>query len=716
MKKRKKNNIKFSKMIILASLFLFVLMIARLSQLALASTIDGIDLQHLSRQRTMRTEVLPARRGSIFSNDGEALAQNVSSFRLIAYLSETRTDNPDRPQHVVDKKHTAYQLSTILDMEEEEIYRLLNRDVFQTEFGLAGRNLNELRKREIEALELPGISFIQTYRRYYPKGNFLSYSLGYARTITEQIEERQTEVIRGEMGIELYFDQILSGEDGFRTFQRDLRGYRIADTPEIRMEAIEGKDIYLTIDSSIQFFVENALSNAAQVGYEWMHITIADANDGSILATATAPAFDPNRRDMVNFLDTLVSVPFEPGSTMKTFTYMAAMEHGLYNGNATFRSGTFTTSDGTEIGDWNRDGWGHITFDRGFALSSNVGIINIINSGMNATMLRQYFQKLGFGQRTGITLPNESSGNLEFRFETEIFNAGFGQGITTTPIQNIQAMTPLTNDGMLLRPFIVDRIVNPETGEIISQNTREERERVASTQTVQHINRLMDMTVNEPGNTGYHYRLESGELIGKTGTAQIPNPRGGGYLLGREEVIVSFSGIYPKSNPEIIIYAAVKRPAGGSQTVLSNAVRDIVDNVSLHYGHDHLGYIEELVEYTLPSFSNQDPNMMRTRLETLGIQTTILGEGSRVIRQYPPRGSIVTNRDTVFLITNDPNLTVPDVMGLSSTVARELLRTLGINVHLENRGFVVYQNIPPGVPITPDMTVTLVLEPRFDSS
>lgn len=183
-----------------------------------------------------------------------------------------------------------------------------------------------------------------------------------------------------------------------------------------------------------------------------------DAKTGALLATATSPSFDPNIRNITNYLDPTVSSPYEPGSTMKTFTYMAAMENGVYNGSETYLSGVYTTTDGTQIGDWDRNGWGTITFDKGYAMSSNVGVINLINRYMTSSMLREYFKKLGFGRKTGISLPNEETGKLDFKYETEIYNAGFGQGITTTPIQNVKAMTSLTNDGMLLEPYVVKKL------------------------------------------------------------------------------------------------------------------------------------------------------------------------------------------------------------------------------------------------------------------
>ena len=167
---------------------------------------------------------------------------------------------------------------------------------------------------------------------------------------------------------------------------------------------------------------------------------------------------------------------------------------------------------------------------------------------MNSAMLRQYYKRLGFGKKTGITLPNESPGYLGFKYETEVYNAGFGQGITTTPIQNIQALTTLTNDGMLLKPYLVEKIVDSETGEVIQEYKRTEIERVASTASVQKIISLMDDTVNGERNTGIAYKREDGQLIGKTGTSQIADTVHGGYLDGAYNVITSLIGVFSKSN------------------------------------------------------------------------------------------------------------------------------------------------------------------------
>ena len=713
-KKRKKNNIRYSKIVIFTSLFLFVCMIGRVIQLGLSTEVDGVNLKELASKRTTAKEILSAERGSIYTSDGEPLAQNVSSYKLIAYLDEKRTTNKNNPQHVVDKEKTAKLLAPILEMEEEELLRYLSKEgVYQTEFGAKGKGLSELTKNKIEALNLPGLDFIESFKRYYPKGDFASYTVGYAKTETD--EETGKENIVGEMGIEKYYDKILKGEDGYVEYQKDLQGYKIADTTERRKEASQGKDIYLTIDNQIQFFVEQALNNSdVDYDWEWFNITIMDAKTGALLATATSPSFDPNIRNITNYLDPTVSSPYEPGSTMKTFTYMAAMENGVYDGSETYLSGVYTTTDGTEIGDWNRSGWGTITFDKGYAMSSNVGVINLINRHMTSSMLREYFKKLGFGRKTGISLPNEEAGKLNFKYETEIYNAGFGQGITTTPIQNVKAMTVLTNDGMLLEPFVVKKIVDPDTNEIIVKNKRTEIERVASTETVQKMIQLMDDCVNGTGNTGSGFKIPSGELIGKTGTAQIASENGSGYLNGKEDIISSFAGIYPKSDPKLIIYASVKRPSGGSQKPLSNAIKEIVNNASKYYGNDDTTSEKiEITEYKVPSFVNQKLESVKTTLISKGINYQVIGKGDKVVKQYPEKNDKITNKDTIYLITNDQSLVIPNVIGLSSKIANNLLKLLGIKVKLDGVGYVTSQSIAEGTPITDGIEITLTLSPKF---
>ena len=199
-KKKRKNNIIYSRVIILVSLLLFCVMIGRTIQLGLSTEVDRTNLQELASKRTTRTTTISAKRGTIYSSSGDVLAQNVSSYKLLAYLDPERTTNSDKPQHVVDKEDTARKLATVLNMTYEDILYRLNKDkdgLKQTYFGTAGKNLNELTKKKIEDLNLPGLDFEESFKRYYPKGQFASYILGYAKA-----ESEENPVIKGEMGIE----------------------------------------------------------------------------------------------------------------------------------------------------------------------------------------------------------------------------------------------------------------------------------------------------------------------------------------------------------------------------------------------------------------------------------------------------------------------------------------------------------------------------------
>lgn len=224
--RKRKNNIKYSVSIILIALFLFATMIGRLCQLALSDEIDGKNLKQLKSNRTTRTTKIQAKRGTIYSSDNDILVQTVTSYKLIAYLDPKRTINKNNPQHVIDKEKTAEELSKIINMSKEDILYRLNKDaegLKQTEFGTAGKGLTEITKKKIDNLNLPGLDFEESFKRYYPKGDFASYTIGYAKT-------DDTGKISGEMGIEKYYDELLSGEDGYRKYQKDLRGYQISSS------------------------------------------------------------------------------------------------------------------------------------------------------------------------------------------------------------------------------------------------------------------------------------------------------------------------------------------------------------------------------------------------------------------------------------------------------------------------------------------------------
>ena len=707
MKRKVTNNIKINAFVILGALLFFIVIIIRISYLSLSTEVDGINLQDFANKRTTKTEVLYAKRGSIYDVNGNVLAQNVSSYTVIAYLSESRTTNPEKPQHVVDKEYTAKKLSEILDMDYDKVLSYLSKEnVYQTEFGNKGRGLTELTKEKIEQLNLPGIDFIETQKRNYPYGRFLSYTLGYAKVSSTENED-------GTLGIEAKFDKELSGTDGYNYYQKDRNGYKIAGTKELTEKAVDGNDIYLTIDATIQLFVEQAINKAMdKYDADWITLMMADAKTGAILASATYPSFDPNIRDITNYLDYNVSYAFEPGSTMKIYSYMAAMENGVYNGSEKYKSGVYVTSDGTEIGDWNRNGWGNITYDQGFALSSNVGVINLIKKHMNADILKDYYKKLGFGSKTNIELANEVSGKISFKYETEVFNAGFGQGITTTPIQNIKSLTSISNDGILLQPYIIDKIVDQDTGDIIYSGKKTELGRVASIETVTKIKDLMESVVNgnSSTSTGYYYYMDGYDIIAKTGTAQIAKESGKGYYSN--QIIRGFAGMFPKDEPAVIMYVAAKNPS--STKLMSQIVKEVIKNTS-NYLNIYDGTKEEvksLKQYKLNSYINKNVSEAEKELKNNKMNVVVIGDGNKIIDQYPKANVTIDELDKVFLITNSNDKKMPNLIGYSKSEVLVLEKLLNLNIEYSGDGYVYDQNIKEGTVLKESDTIKLKLKQK----
>ncbi len=710
MKKRARNNVKISNLFILFTFVFFVAIIFRTAQLIFSDNIDGHDLSFIASQRTTRTDIITASRGTIYTSNGEVLAQNVSSYTLIAYLSESRSEGLNGYYHVVDKQLTATELSPILGMPVEDILNLLMKEnVYQTEFGLYGKNLTELEKETIENLNLPGLDFIETQKRYYPNGTFASYTVGYSKNTSVENEDGIVEdKIIGEMGIEKEYNDILEGQNGYITYQKDLNGYHISGTPITQVDPVYGKDVYLTIDSNIQFFVEQALIDSFDnYGYEWMTMMVADAKTGEILASGSAPSFDPNIRDITNYLDYNTALPYEPGSTMKIYSYMAAMETGLYEGSQTYLSGQYETLDGTIISDWNKKGWGYISYNQGFLYSSNVATINLVNEYMSGDILYDYYRKLGFGSPTGVALPNEAAGSIDFFYETEIYNAAFGQGVLTTPIQNIQALTSISNNGMLLEPYIIDKIVDPNTNEIVFEGERQEIEKVASQDTTEKIKQLMYDNIHVDGSTGVLYKIDGFDIIGKTGTAQIASENGSGYLSGTDEVIVSFAGMYPKDDPEIIIYASAKRPTNANQKAVSTAVTNVIENINKYYGNDYndsVGKSETIImESYVNSFSIDELRDLASENENI----VILGDGTKVINQFPSQGTQINGDDKIYLMTNSSNIIIPDFSDFSLKDVKTFCSFMELECIINGTGYVTNQNILANTFINLNETISL---------
>ena len=722
MKKKKqiKNNWKFPKRVFFVFFLCILILCSRFCYLALSKTVNGHDIQKFAANRNTVSKTLKASRGTIYDMTGDVLAQNVTSYTLIAYLDEGRKTG-SKIDYVKDIDGTANALASLLEADAEDIKNRLKKGKeskkYQIELGTVGSNITEIKKSEIENLNLPGIDFTHKYKRYYPNGDFASYIIGYAKT-NEKKDANGNVVssIEGELGIEAKYDNLLKGTDGYLQYQQDRFGYKIPDTAETRIDAINGSDIYLTLDSGIQRFAETEV-HAIEEKYnpEWAIISVMDAKTGDILASTSTPSFNPNTRDVKNYENLLVSNAFEPGSTMKIYTYMCAMEKGTYDGNATFRSGSITIADAT-IKDWNNVGWGTLTFDKGFEYSSNVGVSNMIGRFIDKNDLLDCFNKYGFGKNTGVDIARENAGKLGFKYPVEVANAGFGQGINTTVIQHLKALSMIANNGKSLTPHVVSKIVNTNTGKTTYKRKVEKSEQLVSTNTIDRIKQLMYNVVNsdDPVATGKRYQIEGFDIIGKTGTAQIASPRGG-YLKGDSAYVYSFEGMYPKDNPEIIIYAAVKKPNVGATVVVSDAVNNIMKDIAKYKNMFSSGVTStsSVVSLELDSYINKKTEDVKNVLESNKVISVIIGSGDKVIDQYPSKGEKVLSYDKVFLITNGDKGKMPNLTGYSRSEAIYLMKALGYKFEIDGYGYVTGQSVVPGTDVGNNV-VKIALSSKYE--
>lgn len=691
---KKRVTIKISKFIILVVAFLFVAIICKLSYVVLSDKVDGINLKDKSASISTVKKTLYADRGNIYDINGEELASTVNSYTVIAYLNSNKTN-------VSDKEKTAKELAPILNMTEEKLIELLNKKLYQVELRPGGYGITEVVKARIEKLELPGIDFIKnSKKRYYNKSTFASYIIGYAKVLDDG-------KISGELGIEGYYDDILSGTNGYTKYLKyTSSNYKIPNTNEDTKKAKDGSDIYLTIDSSIQLIAEKAVSSMKEkFNTDWAVFTVMDAKTGAIVASATNPNFNPNDTNTIKeYMNPLLSYQYEPGSVMKVFSFASSMEEGKYDGEETFKSGSYTLDDGTVIRDSERKGWGTISFDEGFARSSNVAATTLALR-LGVDRLSEYYNNLGFGKKTGIELSNEAIGDIEMVYQSELATASFGQGVSVTAIQMLQALSAMTNDGTVIKPYIVDKVVD-QNGNITYQGERQVVKKVYSTNTVNKMHEIMKKVID----INKYWQVNNVSIMGKTGTAQIASPKGG-YLTGTYDYIKSFAGIFPADDPKYIVYVAGKKPEtnlGSWAKVITTAIEEIASYAKLTESKSDAdpskiitldNYISKYLDTTLEELKNKK------------IDVIILGNGKYIINQYPLKNKTLLSGEKLFLLTNDKEIKMENLKGWSLSEVKTYCNLIGLKLEYNGYGYVINQSIEENAILdVNNMTLTIELE------
>ncbi|KZE38237.1 penicillin-binding protein [Bhargavaea cecembensis] len=695
---------------------LFFLLFSRFLYIQVTGEAEGQPLRAMAQSKYEREQVLSADRGKIVDRSGNPIAEDTVSYKLIAVLSEEASKDvkDDEWLHVVDREKTARALAEHIDMSEEEILDRLNRqdnpDVYQVEFGPAGRDLSHDKMKKIEALELPGIRFVKDKKRFYPNGPFASHLIGFAQK-TEQ-KDGAVETV-GQMGLEKTYDKLLSGKNGKMAYESDTWGYLLPGAEKQVTPPEHGADIKLTLDKTIQNFVEDSMKQVEQeYSPERMSVIVADPKSGEILAMSQRPTFDPETREGLssNWLNEAVQYTIEPGSTMKVFTLAAAIEEGVWKPDDYFKSGSYSIYD-TTIYDHKREGWGWISFREGFQRSSNVSMANLLER-MGGEAMMSHFRNFGFGQKTGIDLPGEAAGSLNDVGPVERLTTSYGQGSTVTPIQMVQAATAIANGGKMMKPYMIREIKDPNTGKILSEGQPEEKSSPISEETAETVLELMESTVTSEKGTAKIFKLNDYSVAGKTATAQIPDGKGG-YLRGPNNLLYGFLGMAPADDPQLIVYVNVHRPkipAGEYGAIpVSKIFKPVMENSLKHL--NIRPDVEEAADaaYRLPEFAGQTAEAASAELGKNDIRAVATGTGGEVTGQFPEKETPVLP-DSVVLLRTEGEPVIPDFTGWPKRTILAYASMTGMTIELSGEGYAVSQSVSAGSPGDPSAPVVIQLE------
>lgn len=715
-----------SGLLIIGFVCLFVVLTGRFLYIQVTGEVNNVSLTAWAKEKRSSSYTLDAERGTIFDNQGVTLAYDRRTYRMYALVDETYTINSKDPKHVVDIDQTAQALAPIIDVDESYIRDRLTSGIdnerTQVEFGTAGKELSIQTKEKIESLKLPGINFFEESIRHYPNGLFASHILGFARKEDEEEADERADEIIGVIGIEKELDDVLRGTSGYVSYQRDYYKKKLLDPDEVIKKPVNGNDVYLTIDQKIQVLLEDVMSEV-EVEYSPERITamVMNAKTGEILAMSNRPSFDPNDpKDVQNWYNDIISTPFEPGSTVKMFTWAAAIDAGVYHGDELYKSGRYQINPVVDpVHDHNQGrGWGAIPFDEGFRRSSNVAASKLVWDKLGPEKYFEYLQAFDFDEKTNIDLPEEVAGQLLYNWPREKLATSFGQGSTITPIQQMKAATAIANEGQMLQPYVIKKIVDADTNEIVEEKSKTIIGEPISEEAANQVLELLGTVVNSKDGTGRPYRLESYSVGGKTGTAEIPDPNGG-YLRGRENNVFSFLGMAPLDDPQLMMYVSVTKPTLAADEIGSDPVSFIFKNVmenSLHYLN-----IEPDKEKNDPIEMIDIPSLdapsktIQEELTSKGLKVTVVGSGQKVIQANVKPGDQVLEHQHIILITNEP--TMPEIIGWSLREVYQFADLLELKLETIGNGYVITQNIKKGTSLKKGDYLGVELElPELDKN
>ncbi len=594
-------------------------------------------LSTLAESLWSRELPIGADRGEIYDRNGKVLATNLTTTSLVLI-----------PNQIKNKEEVAQKLSEILGSDYEDMLAHVSKKTSIERVHPEGRQLSYDIASQIDELGFDGVYLVKESKRYYPYGSLLSHVLGYVGIDNQ-----------GLSGIEVTYDEYLTGEDGAIKYFSDGKGNRL-ELAEVYEEPQNGVNITLTIDLDLQLAAERELDNI-MLKYTPEHALILamDPNTGEILAMASRPNFDPNNYQDYDTETINRNLPiwmtYEPGSTFKIATLAASLEEQTVNlFEDTFYDGGSVNVDGATIHCWKSGGHGAQTYLEVVENSCNPGFVSL-GQKLGTNTLMSYIRKLGFGEKTGIDLNGESTGilfNPDKMGAVELATTSFGQGISVTPIQQVTAVSAVVNGGSLYEPYLVKSMQEPETNSIISLKEPVLRRKVISEETSKLARYALESVVaNGSGRNAY---IENYRVGGKTGTAQ--KVEAGHYMDGN--YILSFIGFMPADDPQIVVYVAIDHPVGVVQyggTVAAPVAKSILETaisvldiesstegMAKEYNWMDTKYIQ------IPDVTGLSLDEAKSALKGFSLEYS--GEGTTVIYQSPEGNSYVKEGGVVKLM------------------------------------------------------------------
>ncbi|WP_413290129.1 penicillin-binding transpeptidase domain-containing protein [Bdellovibrio sp. HCB337] len=620
-------------------------------------------LQSLQNRQFQTVVTLQARRGAIIDRNGRDLAMSATAYSLYA-----------DPKILEKKKQLAKNIAKELGVSTESVFSKIKDS--NKRFVWIQRLMDEEKANKIKSWNIRGLSFVEEWRRVYPNESLLAHTLGFLGSEGQGLE-----------GLEKSFETELKGNSKKVSVRRDARGRPLIADGLLFTENPDGNELKLTVDSDIQYNLENELAQAvANFEADSAVGVILDAQTSAIVAMASVPTFDVNKAMKTApelRRDKAATDAFEPGSTLKTIVIASALRQGNIAPNTKFfcENGSFKVGDKVIREAETHENFGNLTVSEILAVSSNIGTTKIAFK-MGDDSLRQGLLDFGFGNKLGSDLAGEARGTVQaLPWRPHLLsNISFGHGIAVTPLQLANAYAAIANGGVLNAPYIVQSIRDNETGQVKNIDPKPIRRVLTPEQASQM--KMMLSAVTTDGGTGKNARVDGFIVAGKTGTAQKVNPNGRGYIKGG--YISSFAGFIPSNNPKFVIYVAVDHPR------------------KAFYG----------AQVAAPIFSRVASYAVRKEglAPVLLSEKNLLPEKRKAIKMdgEKSRGLAAVTEGDIVTTSLDLGV-VPDVTNMT---LREVLRRFSgkeISVKFRGQGLVSGVEPPVGAPLPDSKEITVIL-------